>query len=106
MSLFQQEAKSFFERAKSKWQGYDNPDQVSICEKKINLCNDEIAEIEKNRMIAVMVAIILFGAAITTVAFVIVIKKLAKMNNQVTSNERTLLRVVAGVSDIPSLRFD
>jgi len=29
----------------------------------------------------------------------------AKMNNQVTSNERTLLRVVAGFSEIPSLRF-
>ncbi|MBU7047034.1 MAG: SHOCT domain-containing protein [Theionarchaea archaeon] len=64
-------AKSIFEQAKSTWQEYDEPSQVQACEEKISLCDDEIAKIEKNKMIVTIVVIVVIVVVILVVVVVI-----------------------------------
>ena len=66
-------AKSIFEQAKSTWQEYDDPSQVQACEEKISLCDDEIAKIEKNKMIVTIAVIVVI--VVVVIVVVVVIRK-------------------------------
>ena len=73
-----EEAKSIFEQAKSKWEEYDDPAQVSACDEKITLCNDEIARIKRTRMI-VIVGVIGVIAVVIVVVIVVIRKRKPKV---------------------------
>ncbi|MBU7017525.1 MAG: SHOCT domain-containing protein [Theionarchaea archaeon] len=66
-------AKSIFEKAKSTWLEYDEPSQVQACDEKISLCDDEIAKIEKNKMIVTIVVIVV--VVIVVIVVVVIIRK-------------------------------
>ncbi|MBU7016353.1 MAG: SHOCT domain-containing protein [Theionarchaea archaeon] len=68
-------AKSIFEQAKSTWLEYDDPSQVQICEEKISLCNSEIANIKKNRMIVILGVVAVIAVVVLIVIVVIRIRK-------------------------------
>jgi tetratricopeptide (TPR) repeat protein len=66
-----QNARSIFENAKSKWEEYDDPAQVTACEEKIQLCDDEIANIEKTRMMVIVVVVVVVIGVVVVVVIVI-----------------------------------
>ena len=51
-------ARAAFEKAQSTWKEYDDLAQVRVCQEKMDLCDDEIAKIEKNRLILVVVIVV------------------------------------------------
>lgn len=64
-------AKSLFEKAKSTWEEYDDPAQVQACQEKMDFCDDEIAKIEKNRLMLIVVVIVVVVVVIVVVMFVV-----------------------------------
>ena len=63
-------AKSIFEEAKSTWAEYDDPAQVTACEEKISVCNDEIEKINKNKTmvtIGVIVVVVIIGIVVVVI---------------------------------------
>ena len=76
-----------YEQAKAKWQEYDDPDQVAACDEKITLCNDEIAQIQENKM---MVTLGVTGVVIVVIVIVVVvIIVIRKRRPKVTAEEVT-----------------
>lgn len=67
-----EEAKSLFEQSKRKWEDYDDPEKVADCEEKIDLCNDEIAEIERTRMLVIIVVV---GIIVVVVVVIVIVKR-------------------------------
>ena len=69
-------SKSLFEEAKSTWEEYGDPDKEAVCTEKILFCEQEIASIEKTRMmIMVAVVIIVIGVGVIIVSIVMRRKK-------------------------------
>ncbi|KYK29819.1 MAG: hypothetical protein AYK19_19185 [Theionarchaea archaeon DG-70-1] len=66
-----EKAKSIFEQSKSKWEEYNDSDQVATCEEKITLCSNGIARIKRNRMMVIVGGV----AAIVMVVVVVVVRK-------------------------------
>jgi tetratricopeptide (TPR) repeat protein len=64
-----EEAKSLFEQSEEKWEGYNDNTQVAACEEKISQCNEEIAKIERNRIL-LMAGV---AAAVMSVLVVVIV---------------------------------
>ena len=65
-----EEAKSIFEQSRSKWEEYNDSDQMSACDEKITLCSNEIARIKRNRMmviVGVAVTVVVIGVAVVII---------------------------------------
>lgn len=65
-------ARSLFEQSRSKWEQYNDPEQVTYCEDKMRFCENEIAAIKKTRLLLVGAT---GGAAVAGFAVVMVIKR-------------------------------
>lgn len=65
-----EEAKSLFEQSKSKWEEYNDPAQVSACNEKIRLCNDEIGKIKNNRMMVIIAVVVIIGVVVVVIIVV------------------------------------
>lgn len=64
-------ARSLYEQAKSTWEEYGDPAQVTICEEKIAECNDEIAHIERTKMIVIIAGVaVAAGLVVVGVIFI------------------------------------
>lgn len=68
-----EKAKSLFEQSKTTWQDYENPEKVTACQEKIELCNQEIDKIKQTRMMGLLGAVA--GVIIIVVLVVIIIRK-------------------------------
>ncbi len=64
-------AKSLFEQSRSKWEEYNDPAQVAVCEEKIALCNDGISHIKRTKiMVIATVAVVAAGLVIAAVILI------------------------------------
>ncbi len=63
-------ARTLFEKAKSMWQEYDDPEKVAVCQEKIDQCTSEIAKIKRNRIVTIIAV-----AVVIVVAIAVVIKR-------------------------------
>jgi tetratricopeptide (TPR) repeat protein len=84
-----EESKAIFEQAKAKWEEYDDPEKVATCEEKIDLCNQEIARIEKFRMMTIIGVVVVVVVVIVVVVLLIKRKK-PKATEAVATGEATL----------------
>lgn len=63
-------ARTLFEKAKSTWQEYDDPEKVAVCQEKIDQCTSEIAKIKRNRIVTIIAV-----AMVIVIVIVVVIKR-------------------------------
>ena len=72
-------AKVLFQKAKSTWQEYDDSEKVTTCQEKIDQCNDEIASIERTRLIVIIGAVVV---VVVLVVVVVVVKRKGKTKEE------------------------
>lgn len=80
-------ARLLFEQSKTKWEEYNDPDQVVLCEEKINACNREIARTKRNVIIVVLAGI---GG---TIGFVLIVLFMFKRKTEKVQNSVDHLQV-------------
>lgn len=66
-----QQSKALFEQAKAKWEEYDDPEKETTCQEKIDLCNQEIARIEKFRMMVIVVVVVIVVVLVVVVVLLV-----------------------------------
>lgn len=64
-----QKARTLFVETKSKWEEYDDPEQIQACQEKISQCDEEIARIKKNRTIIILVAVLIAAGLVAYIGF-------------------------------------
>jgi uncharacterized membrane protein len=79
-----EESKAIFEQAKAKWEEYNDPEKVATCEEKIDLCNQEIARIEKFKMMTI-VGVVVVGVVVVVVVVLLLRRKKPKATEAVAA---------------------